>query len=300
MPWAINPVGTQYWQVTVYPRDVEDAVAFFYTLPIAGGLEWEDGMPVESPFVDLPMEPGRPFVRAYFPDPLDHSVRSGVEAWAHRRGLSPVWRLVDTEDWAEAWKAYYHPVLIEGGYAIVPAWEGSSPVDDRHTLWLDPGMAFGTGTHPTTRMCLQYLAQADLRGLKVLDLGAGSGILGLMAALRGADLVTMVEPDVVAVKALQQNVALNTALASRAHIMTGTLADVPAEPYHVLCLNIIYDIIRREWVRLQHYRAPGAQVLLSGLLEERVDDVRQMVEETSGRVVKVVIEGGWALMVVEA
>ncbi len=118
--------------------------------------------------------------------------------------------LVDEEDWATAWKQYYHPVKISERFTIVPTWEDYKPVStDELIIELDPGMAFGTGTHPTTVMCLQALEKVVKNGDTVVDVGTGSGVLSIGAALLGAGKVHALDLDEVAVKSAQENVVLN-------------------------------------------------------------------------------------------
>ncbi len=296
MPWADNrSLDASYLRITWRPpvSEAADAVAFAYTLPLTG-LEYEDGEAVDSPFTDIPIDPGQPFVRVYLPQSqvalwLEHIVSACAA-----RGWELDWDEVQSQDWANAWKAYYQPQWVGSEYVIVPSWHQHSPTDQTHTLWLDPGMAFGTGTHATTRMCLNALAAENLSGLRVLDLGAGSGILGLFAALRGAEQVLLVEPDPVAVDAIHYNIGLNRM--GGVDVIAGTLAHVPQQRFDVLCLNLIWDIIAVEWPHLQPYLGPGARILLSGLLPERRADVERLLAGT-GHVPKRVTEAdGWILV----
>lgn len=299
MPWAGNPpLESHYVQLTWYPpeQELEDAVNFAHSLPL-NGLEYEDGRQAESPFTDIPLAPGRPFVRVYMPQDAAHEWTDRIRAHCadHRWLLEE--HPVASQDWSSAWKAYYSPFSISGGYMIVPSWLPEYATDEAHTLLLDPGMAFGTGTHATTRMCLDALADIDVAGKRVLDLGAGSGILGLIAALKGAGVVVAVEPDPVAVDAIRHNSQLNH-LEDRVKITPGTLQDVAPAPFDVLCLNLIWDIILSEWIRVQRYLAPGATLLLSGILAERKDEVRRMVHETGQTVGRVEEAEGWLMVVV--
>ena len=117
---------------------------------------------------------------------------------------------VNEEDWATAWKQYYHPVKISERFTIVPTWEEYTPVStDELIIELDPGMAFGTGTHPTTVMCLQGLEKVIKEGDTVVDIGTGSGVLSIGARLLGAKSVHALDLDEVAVRSARENVALN-------------------------------------------------------------------------------------------
>lgn len=117
---------------------------------------------------------------------------------------------VNEEDWATAWKQYYHPVKISNRFTVVPTWEDYTPVaTDELIIELDPGMAFGTGTHPTTVMCLQALEKVVKAGDDVVDVGTGSGVLSIGAALLGAKAVHALDLDEVAVRSARENIALN-------------------------------------------------------------------------------------------
>lgn len=296
MPWVDNPeLDDVYVRWSWFPPSeaVNQAIDFAYSLPVHG-VEYEDGQPVDMPYADIPIEPGRPFVRVYLGQ-ADH------QEWVHaittrlrEHGWPFTVDRVESHDWANAWKAYYQPQFLRGGYVVVPSWISPSPVDPDHTLWLDPGMAFGTGTHATTRMCANTLLALDLVGRTVLDVGAGSGILGLLAAKHGARRVVMVEPDRVAVDAMRHNVRVN-GLASPVEVVFGTLGAIAAEPFDVLCLNIIWDIISAEWERVQSYLAPGAVLLVSGILPERRRDLLHLVSRTGQSVVRMIIEEGWMM-----
>lgn len=300
MPWAANPDDDPaYWAVTLWPPpdEIEWASGIFYGLGVTG-LEFEDGQSAVPPFTDIALAADEPFVRAYFVNGPDWP-------WTWRELVTkiqrPGWRSrisgVQSRDWANNWKQYYTPIDIGYGYMVVPAWYEESTADDRHTVWIDPGMAFGTGTHPTTRMCLQALADADLQGKGVLDVGAGSGILAILAQKRGAARVTAVEPDPVAVSALTANLRRN-GIAEHVEVIAGTLEHVPKERrYEVVVANLIADLILAEWDRLTGFLAPGGLLMLSGILDERVADVRRRITD-GRRLIADKHEGGWAFLVV--
>lgn len=299
MPWADNSsLDESYVRWTWYPPpdEVGQAIDFAYSLPIHG-VEYDDGVPAEPPFTDIPLKPGRPYVCVYLPVSVEPETAAAIAAFCQEHGWALEHEQVQSEDWANAWKAYYQPQFFHGGFVVVPSWITPSPADDAHTIWLDPGMAFGTGTHATTRLCANALVERLGVGQSVLDLGAGSGILGIMAAKQGAGQVVMVEPDPVAVDAMCHNVRLNGVEAG-VSVVAGTLVDVAPHPFDVLCLNLIWDIIAAEWDRLQDYVAPGATLLLSGILPERASALREMVARTGQTLERLVEEEGWLMAVV--
>lgn len=301
MPWVdSSSVESDYLEVTWYPKsEWQDALLYAGSLPVQG-VEYEDGQVVTGPFIDIPQESvPEPFVRVYLPknhiDPWLANIQKTCEVHG--------WRLEQKvrakRDWETIWKAYYRPIMLSNGYAVLPAWWPSSPVAPSKSLWLDPGMAFGTGGHATTRMCLNLLAEAPLDHRQVLDLGAGSGILGLFAARSGARAVTLVEPDPVAVEVLRHNLALNPDL-SQVSLTEGTLKDVAPRAFDVLCMNIVWDVIRDEWDRLKDYTASGSLILLSGLLSERLEDVKALAARHDWRLLDVQEAAGWLMVAVRS
>lgn len=300
MPWAANQTATpDYYAVSVWPslEELDEVVAGLYGFGV-NGLQWDDGEVATVPFTDIPMPATKPFVRAFFPDDAAWpELRSQVEAWLQASLWSWDIEKVITEDWANTWKAYYLPITLEDGYSIIPAWRDDLKGNER-TIWLDPGMAFGTGTHPTTEMCLRSIATIVPSPRKVLDLGAGSGILGIFAAKRYGVPVVAVEPDPVAVRSLKGNVARN-ALADRLSVVEGTLADVAvSQTFDLIVANIIAEVIIDEWSRMIGYLQPGGSILLSGIIVDRLLEVRKSIEATPHHIVRQEISGMWALLVV--
>lgn len=300
MPWAGNVLGPlDYMAVTCHvpAKDLDEAVAIFLSWG-TGGVEWEDGQLAVAPYADIPLLPGQPFVRAYFP--LGASwpeSQARVEAEARQRGWAVDYREVFTQDWESSWKQYYHTILLPEGYAVVPAWnEEPGPVAQDRQIILDPAQAFGTGTHPTTLMCLEQIIAENPRGRRVLDLGAGSGILAILAARMGAGRIVAVEPDPVAFRVLADNVLRN---GSAIDLVLGTLSDVRSdELFDLALLNLIADIIIPEWPHLLPHLAPGGRAILSGILSERSQAVADTVEMSGAHVETVTNAQGWAMMVV--
>jgi ribosomal protein L11 methyltransferase len=273
-------------------------MADFYLALGASGVEWEDGQLSVALYTDIPMAPGEPFVRAYFPwDASWGSIKIQLEDCTRLKGWVFRCELVRTQDWENNWKEYYQMIYLPGDYAVVPAWYEGVELPLDHQLILDPAMAFGTGEHPTTKMCLVQIIHENPEGLRVLDLGAGSGILAILAAKMHAAVVRAVEPDPVALRAMQENIARN-----QVSIATtlGTLADVSrSESFDLALLNLIADIIIPEWPALMHYLHPGSRAILSGILSDRVGDIVTAVEASGAHIQKIVHDGGWAMIVVQ-
>lgn len=205
-------------------------------------------------------------------------------------------RKVAEEDWANAWKAYYKPEKVGQRLVVCPSWEQYDPGQDEIVLRLDPGMAFGTGTHATTALCLQALEQFVPGRQRVADVGTGSGILALAAAKLGAAEVVAVDNDPVAVKVACANVREN-GLVGRVKVMEGDLDRGLTGPFDLVVANIIADVIKKLAVRVPGLLGPGGIFLASGVITERRDDVCRSLRETGLTVQEIRQEGNWLLLV---
>ncbi len=210
----------------------------------------------------------------------------------------PRFRVIGEEAWAEAWKAHYD-VLRVGPFVIQPTWRKAVLQPGELLIELDPGMAFGTGTHPTTRLCLLALAEWLQPGERVLDLGTGSGILAIAAARRGAARVRALDIDPVAVQVAWENVQRN-GVADRVTVARGSLEEALAEgePFDGILANILATVIRRfceqGWSALLR---PGGWVIVSGFLEgEQEAAVREALEAAGLRVRGRWVEGDWVAL----
>lgn len=210
------------------------------------------------------------------------------KGWGEHCGLIGVQNLAD-QDWVRLTQAQFAPVPITEDFWIVPSWH-EAPAQARTLIRLDPGLAFGTGTHPTTRMCLRWIAQhKDLHGKRVLDYGCGSGILAIAAALHGAGDIDAVDIDPAALDAARQNAQDN-----KVRIGCG-LPDIAAGAYDLVVANILASPLQVLAPLLCGHVAPGETLLLSGILERQASTlVAAYQAHTRLRVVDV--QEGWALM----
>ncbi|KYG58016.1 50S ribosomal protein L11 methyltransferase [Planococcus maritimus] len=192
---------------------------------------------------------------------------------------------VNEEDWATSWKKYYHPVKISKRFTIVPTWETYHPVSsDELIIELDPGMAFGTGTHPTTVMSLQALEKHVERNHTVIDVGTGSGVLAIGAALLEAASVRALDLDEIAVKAAGLNVKLNK-VQDRVDVFHGNLLEAIDNPADVVVANILAEIIMSFTDDAFQAVKPGGIYITSGIIAQKKNDVKQALE-TSGFVIE--------------
>jgi ribosomal protein L11 methyltransferase len=185
----------------------------------------------------------------------------------------PVYRVLVEADWAEAWKSHYSVLHTGRRTVIVPQWLSYDAAPGEVVITLDPGMAFGTGTHPTTRLCLELLEEAIVPGMRVLDLGTGSGVLAIAAAKQGAAEVLAVDVDELAVAAARENAAAN-GVAGAVQVEGGSL-DRAAGRYHLILVNILAEVICALLDGgLAEALEPGGVVIASGIIDEREPAVR--------------------------
>jgi ribosomal protein L11 methyltransferase len=185
----------------------------------------------------------------------------------------PTIREVDEADWANAWKDHFHVHRVGERLLIRPTWREFEPGPDDLVIALDPGMAFGTGLHPSTRLCLVALERLVRPGDRVLDVGTGSGILAIAAARLGASLVRAVDLDGVALEAARANVAAN-GLGEVVQVRHGDAADLPEQgSFDVVVANIIARVIIDSAPSLAGQLRPGGHLIASGILDERRDEV---------------------------
>ncbi|MFM8757324.1 MAG: 50S ribosomal protein L11 methyltransferase, partial [Limnohabitans sp.] len=197
-------------------------------------------------------------------------------------------RRVEDQDWVRLTQSQFAPVPITHDFWVVPTWH-EVPVAARHSIRLDPGLAFGTGTHPTTRMCLRWIASHDLQGQRVLDYGCGSGILAIAAAKFGAVWVDAVDIDEAAVVATRLN-----ALANRVSVNTG-LPDRASGPYRTVLANILATPLKVLAPLLCSHVDLGGQLVLAGILDRQADELQQAYAPWL-RLQVTESEDGWILM----
>lgn len=262
-------------------------------------------------------------VKIYVPEEDDTPAfrRRVEEILYHLNRLYPVppptFRHLAEADWANAWKAHYHPFRIGRRLLVRPSWwdeeeQGGSGAEEQGSyeaaverpgdivLRLDPGMAFGTGLHPTTQTCLQALETVVTPGMRVLDVGTGSGILAIAAARLGAAAVVGVDTDAVAVKTAKANAAQN-GVSQLVEVWQGSLASVSVEEWDVVVVNILATVVIELLANggLMNYVAPDGYLILSGIIDQQAADVIKAVEAVGGKVIQTFAVRDWVTYLVQ-
>ncbi len=179
-------------------------------------------------------------------------------------------------DWNEYWKKFFHTTEIGERLAVVPAWEKYDNTQNRSVLKIDPGAAFGTGTHATTSLCLNLLEQYTKKCDSVLDIGCGSGILSIAGVLLGAKEAIGVDIDEDAVKVAGENAAMNNVTEKTSYIH-GDLAEKVSGKFDIVCANIVADVIIRLLKNVGDYMKDDAVLIASGIIDSRADEVKQSI-----------------------
>ena len=203
---------------------------------------------------------------------------------------------VNEEDWANEWKKYYKPTKIGEKLVVKPTWEDYEVQDGDLVIELDPGMAFGTGTHETTTMCMRELEKYVTEDSKVFDIGCGSGILAIAAAKLGAKDVIAVDLDEVAVKVAAENVAHNHVQDS-VQVLHGNLIDVVSDKADIVVANIIADIIKILARDVHSCMKEDAVFISSGIIHAKVNEVKESLIENGFEIIEVKTLGEWNAIV---
>lgn len=205
---------------------------------------------------------------------------------------------LDEEDWANEWKKYYHPIHIGKSIVVRPPWEKYEAKPEETVIIMDPGMAFGTGTHETTRLCLSALEKYIVKGDRVLDVGTGSGILAIAASLMGAELVCSYDIDPVAVKVAKDNYDVNGCSNVECGV-SDLLASAKKQQggYDLVLANIVADIILRMLPQLYAFVHAGTRVVTSGIIVEQSDRVKTAFLENGYCLIDTMTENDWVSFV---
>ena len=197
------------------------------------------------------------------------------------------------EDWENNWKQYFHPIPVGEKLLIRPLWEDEYEAGDRKVLNIEPGLAFGTGTHETTRLCLQTLEKHVTEGTTVLDIGCGSGILSIAALLLGAEKAVGVDIDALAVKTAIENGEVNGFKEPEYTILQGNLTDKVSGKFDVVVANIVADVIILFCKDVASFMKDDAVFITSGIIDTREQDVIDAFDKYGFEIEKRNTESGW-------
>ena len=226
---------------------------------------------------------------------LDGMTAHGIDTGA---GAAVSWKAVADEDWAETWKEFFHTEKIGARTVIKPTWEEYEAGAGEIVAELDPGAAFGTGQHATTALCIRALEELVRPGMTVFDVGTGSGVLAIVAAKFGAKRVEAVDFDPVAVRVARENVRQNDVEDVVRTGQSDLLKSVEGRA-DLIIANIIADIIVRLFGEAEAHLAPDGTMLLSGIIEDRLQDVVEAAALHGFAVEKIEQEKGWAAVIVK-
>ncbi len=208
--------------------------------------------------------------------------------------------LVDEQDWANNWKAYFKPINVGERLTVCPTWEQVDDTEGRAVLRIDPGMAFGTGTHHTTRMCLEILEKHIKGGETIADIGCGSGILSAAAMLMGAGAATAVDIDPVATKTAAENAEYNGIDIMKYTVYTGDILSdkqirsaFTKQKYDIVLANIVANVIIALAPLVPQLMHEGSVFIASGIIEDRLEEVKTALEASGLAVTKVLCGEDW-------
>ena len=296
--------------VQTHPEAVE-SVSELLNRYTTGGVAIEEQIELVDEGQEYRILTGQPVkVHAYLPiDGKEEAARQQVaEGLWHLSSLGPQFvgdlqsRIVHEEDWANAWKDYYHVTHIGQRLVIRPSWREYLPKNNEVVLELDPGMAFGTGLHPTTRMCLEQIEQRMRPDMRVLDVGTGSGILALAAAKLGAANVHCIDNSSVAVESAVANAEMNH-MSDRMNVVLGVLDETEAThlsgQYDLVLANIIARVIGSIASNLAQVLAPDGILITSGIIEDRRHEAEKPLLATGLKLIDQVMIDDWVTLIMQ-
>ena len=200
--------------------------------------------------------------------------------------------LVDDADWNENWKKYFKAFEIGERLAVCPSWENYDNKDNRTVISLDPGAAFGTGSHATTSLCLEILEKRVTNDTTVLDIGTGSGILAIAADLLGAKSAIGVDIDVQSVKTAIANAEIN-GVSEKTEFLVGDLAEKVSGKYDIVCANIVADVVMRLFDNVADFMKDGGILIVSGIIDMRALEVEKSALEHGFKIAESLMREEW-------
>lgn len=242
----------------------------------------------------LSKDPETCVVHAYpdYEGPLEEAIRLAKEKFDSAGVFYELESaLIDEKDWADEWKKYFKPLNVGKNLLIRPVWETEYEKDGKIILNIDPGMAFGTGSHETTRACLEFIEKYVRKGDSILDVGCGSGILSVAALLFGARYALGVDLDPKAVEVARQNAELN-GVSDKFEARRGNLVDTVTGKFDVAVANIVADAIIELSPSLIDYVTSSSIYIFGGIIDSRIGEVKSAVEKRF-KIFDEKIDNGW-------
>lgn len=207
------------------------------------------------------------------------------------------YRTIDEKDWAESWKEHFLPQNIGGRIVVKPTWHEYRPSSNEIVIEIDPGMAFGTGLHPTSRQCIHMMEKYLKEGDAVLDIGTGSGILMVAAHKFGAEMALGIDMDEIAIDVARKNLQLNGITSEKFKVRTGNLVDGINDRFDLVVANLSPKIILNLLGNLRQVMMNHGIFICSGLLEEHVDEIVKEMEAIELTILEIHSEKEWAVIV---
>ncbi len=246
------------------------------------------------------------YVKAYFPedrkaDTIVDQIKSSVhnlKQYVDTGEGAITLKKVNDRDWENEWKNYYKPMRIGKNILIKPTWEKTEVGKDDVLIELDPGMAFGTGTHESTRMCIELMENYLKPGQELLDIGCGSGILSITAAKLGCMKVLGIDIDPVAVKVSHENIGINK-VEGIVNVREAVLDDLECKEFDMVVANIVADVIIDISGRVRQFLTKDGIYIVSGIIRDRAEEVRENLTNCGFRMVEEKSSGEWVAMALQ-
>lgn len=205
---------------------------------------------------------------------------------------------VNESEWVDCWKKYFKPISVGDRLVVKPSWESYDAREDEIVVEIDPGCAFGTGIHATTKLCMQLLEKHVKSGDTLLDIGSGSGILSITAAKLGASAIDAVDIDPNAVKITNANAQINGVF-EKINAFKGNLFKMVQGEYDIVATNVKADIVMEMIPEVDKHLKENAKFIISGVIDYRVADVERLLGKYDYKIIEKISDDGWAAFCVE-